>query len=96
MKLSKLKVQLPDPSLQAYLAMAQMITNKWFYLEIQTKSEQLSLKLKNLDLKKQFEEHSIFKVNKVIEDKKYNVSLNKDNLASIAYNVSKQINSNFT
>jgi len=96
-KLSSLKAQLPDPSLQAYISMAQLIMNKWFYIEnTWSKSKQLALNLKNVDLKEQFKKYSILKVNKVIKTKEYNVSLNKDNLASIVYNVSKELDPIFS
>ena len=97
LKLSSLKAQLPDPSLQAYISMAQLIINKWFYIKnTWAKSKQLTLNLKNVNLKEQFKKYSIFKVNKVIEDKKYSVSLNKDNLANIVYNISKEIDPTFS
>ncbi len=96
MNISKLDAQLPDPSLQAYLAMSQMIINKWFYVDNQATSQQLSNSLKNIDLKKQFKENNIFKIDSVIEDKKYNVSLHKDNVSSIIYDISKDVDPNFT
>lgn len=97
-ELSKLNIQLPDPQLQAYIAMSKMIMNKWFYVENSKSkiSEELYVKLKNIDLKKQFEKYTLFKVNKVISDKTYDVSLNKENLSNIIYNISKEITPNFT
>lgn len=95
MKFSKISATLPDPSLQTYLAMSQMIINKWFYIENKANSKQLSKNLIDLDLQEQFKEYSIFKIDNVIEDKKYEVSLHKDNIASIVYNVSKKIEPDF-
>lgn len=97
MQLSKLNAQLPDSELQSYIAMAGMIMNKRFYLDLlQNKSKQLTLNLRNIDLKAEFEKYSVFKINKEIKDKEYNVSLDKDNLANIAYNVSKALDPTFT
>lgn len=101
-KLSNFQGQFSDPQLQMLVAMAKMFMNKWFYIDIPKNkywsydSKNLSLKLRKIDIKKQFEKYPLFKVNKVIKDKEYEVSLNKENIAYIAYNISKEIDPNFT
>lgn len=95
-KLNKINAQLPDPKLQSYIAMAGMILNKWFYFELPTDNNKLSLKLKKIDIRKHFKKYNIFKVDKIIKDREYEVSLDKKNISSIIYNVSKELNPSFT
>jgi hypothetical protein len=92
--LHKLEINIPDPTVQAYASMAKMLENKWFYT--QNTQGQVNEAVKNVDFKEIFKKYALFKVEKVIEDRNYQVELNKENLAKIIVEVNKQVDSSFT
>jgi hypothetical protein len=94
-KLSKLDINVSDPQLAMYTAMAKMIENKWIYIENKANPQDIMV-YKNLDLEKIFKNNTIFKVNKVLKDNEFEVSLNKDSLAKIIYNAWKQLDKTFS
>jgi len=88
-KLNHISANLPDPKLNAYLAMIKMAENKWFF----TKNTYQTANLKTPDFRKELKKYPLFKAEKVIEKYKYQVELDKDNLAKIILDVNKQLNS---
>ncbi len=86
-KLNSLKANLPDPTLNAYLAMVKLIENKWFFLP----NKYQSANLKYVNFKDEFKKYSLFKVEKVLKDNTFKVEFNKESYAKIIYDVNKQL-----
>ena len=88
-KLNYISANLPDPNLNAYLAMIKMIENKWFFIQ----NKYQTVNLKTINFQNEFKKYPLFKVEKVIKKYQYKVELNKENLAKIILDINRQLDS---
>jgi len=101
--LDKLYVNLKDfnlktsnPQLAMYNSIVSMMKGKWFYIPTKSETKQLSKALQSISIKDELSKYNVFKVNKKLWDYKYDVSIDKKNLATIIVDVSKQLDKNYT
>ena len=95
-RLNKININSNIPELNVYSTMLEKFKNKWIYTKNQNSSKKLSKLLKNISLKDELSKYSILKVNKKIKENTFDVSLDKKNIATIIYNISKKADPNFS
>jgi len=96
LNLKDINLKSSNPQLMVYNKFAWMMKNKWFSIPKQEGNKQLEKVLSNLNLKDEVNKLCFFKVNKELWEYKYNVSLDKKNIAQFIYNVSKKIDKNYS
>lgn len=90
MKLMNFNVDSSDPQVKILQSMSQTFVGKWFFIENENTLKQLDNK--KLDFLKKYKETPVFKFEKKIEDNKYQVSLNKETLIDMSYELNQSIN----
>jgi len=96
LKLEDFVIKSSDPQLMMYNSMVTMFKWKWFYVENSPESQKLTKVLSNLSLKDELSKYSVLKVKKELSKYNYEVSLDKKNIATIVYDISKKVNPDFT
>ena len=94
--LEDFNIKSSNPQLAMYNTVVSMMKGKWFYIPADPQSKQLSKVFKSISLKDELKKYNIFKVNKKLADYKYDVSIDKKNLANIVYDISKKIDPSYT
>ena len=94
--LEKFNITSSNPEFAPYNMLASKILNKWFYIENNVQTQNLTKVLAETSFKDELSKYSLLKVTKEISDHKYNVILDKDNLATVIKNISKKIDPAFS
>ena len=96
LNLQDFNIKSTNPQLMMYNSFIPMFKWKWFYIENDSQTQNLTKVLSNISFKDELSKYSLFKVNKELSEYKYDVSLDKENIATIIYNISKKLDPNFS
>lgn len=92
--LSKADIETSDPNLWMITPFIKSFTWKWFSVDNDKDSIKLSRSIANLKIDEKFKKTPFFKIDKVISDREYEISLNKENIKNFIVEVNDWLKSN--